>query len=201
MNNEYSRLWYTKDNTNKPNQNIINVLDHAFPIFNYINEDNAYTLLTKYQGHGMDWWCFPWDIKSSKNQYTLKWTDMKYLLENIMVSSDGNLYSNYIRYSDMVCRYVNKLTYSIMNAHGGAARVVKIIYFVRNLLKIAIDNNLINDIKNLKESANHILKISYTNNLLLTGYSREGYIVDKGKKMKEIRNGKNGIRDLKIMLG
>ena len=99
----------------------------------------------------------------------------------------------------MVCRYVNKLTYSIMNAHGGAARVVKIIYFVRNLLKIAIDNNLINDIKNLRESTDHILKISYTNKLLLTGYSREGYIMDKNIKRKEIRNGINGIQELKML--
>ena len=88
INTNREKLWFTKNKSIPPSQNLKNVLDHAFPLNDFNGECNAYTLLKKYNGHGMDWWCFPWDLDSSRNQYKITWNDMKYMLENIMVSPD-----------------------------------------------------------------------------------------------------------------
>jgi hypothetical protein len=115
---------------------------------------------------GMDWWTFPWDLSSSKGAiYTISFADMLTMINYVEVRSNPNS-ETFIRYSEMIKDMVNRLDPKIMANHGGALRVAKIIYFVRNFLWVALQNKVNPiDIENLKIAAQGIIAIFKTGSL------------------------------------
>jgi hypothetical protein len=133
------------------------------------SEVNAYDFPLYHGDKGMDWWNFPWDLSSSEQKFTISYADMASMLEKVMVrkSKDSD---DFIRYSEMLKDMVSQLTSTIMNAHGGYRRVVKIIYCIRNFLEVAQAYNLTKDIPYLKEAAQKIIDI-YDSGTLVKGTS------------------------------
>ena len=186
------------------------ILNKCFPIQPSIDIDNGYTLLTKYNYHGMDWWTFPWDNDSSLgNIYTLDENLMKYLLSNIKVK----LIKKFVFYSNIFKEYTTKLDYKIITAHGGILRVIKVIYCTRNflytsiILKIKDKNDINNNIINLMKCVEHIIKINdkgkylddiYKNTIPNEFYSKT-YCNHPFTKIPEDRTVLNGIKELKLL--
>jgi hypothetical protein len=141
------------------------VLTSAFDGTPRAGEANAYDFKAGGGHRGMDWWNFPWDLRSTRPQYTLTYADMKTMLEAVRVQPTPTA-ANRIRYGQMLANMVEQLDPGIMNAHGGILRIVKIIYCVRNFLAVAIANNLAEDIPPLNEAARKILALNATGLLL-----------------------------------
>lgn len=151
--------------------NAMNVVKAAFLNDYPPHEDkvNAYDFMI-YQGQkGMDWWNFPWDLPSSLPEYSISFTEMYDLLTSVRVKKHKND-EILVSYGAMLSHMVKELTPTIINAHGGHLRVVKIIYCVRNFLSVAHHHNLSDDIKELKAAAMHLIKL-YNNNQLAHGSS------------------------------
>jgi len=177
-------------NNIKLKQNVINVLESAF---NEMNHANMYNL--KEGRDGMDWWNFPWDLLSNLPQYTITYEDMENILKNVIVRKEINS-GNYVRYSEKLKDVVLQLNVNIMNEHGGSARVLKIIYCIRNFLSAALSCKLKEDVENLKIAANKLLSIDERK---LSG----DYVRSDGldiNKHKEIRNKINGLNNLKKLV-
>lgn len=183
--------------------NALNVLNAAFNA-EETNDDsaNAYNFV-KFGGHrGMDWWNFPWDLDSSRNEYKITFDDMKALLEHVEVRKEQDK-DDFIPYSEMLKNMYLQLTPEIMNAHGGYLRIVKIIYSLRNFLAVADKYNLEKDKAHLKIAAQKILDIDATNKLL---QGQSPYLHDSTYQPKNIalkpedRTKGNGIAELKAVL-
>jgi hypothetical protein len=181
------------------------VLKAAFESDYRSEEDkvNAYDF-PLYEGNkGMDWWNFPWDLPSSYNTlYTLSYNDMKAILENVKVKSAKNS-DKFVSYAEMLKSLVFKLNSTIMNAHGGYARVLKIIYCVRNFLAVALKYKLSKDVIDLKLAAQKIIAI-YESGELMSGdspYTKESSFAPKNVDGElEDRSAEAGIEDLKLLL-
>jgi hypothetical protein len=141
------------------------VLTSAFDGQPRPGEANAYDFTAGGGNRGMDWWNFPWDLPSSRMEYTLTYADMKTLLEAVRVQPSPAA-TQRIRYGQMLASMVEQLDPGIMNAHGGHLRVIKIIYCVRNFLAVAIRNHLDEDIPPLNDAARKILALNATGQLL-----------------------------------
>lgn len=184
--------------------NARNVVRSAFETDFLVEQDyvNAYDF-ARYAGNkGMDWWNFPWDLRSSKPEYAISFSDMKTLLENVRVKPQKNS-DTYVRYSEKLLSMVEELTPQIMNAHGGYLRVVKIIYCVRNFLAVAQKHNLAADITPLKKAARKVIAI-FDAGQLVTGaspYTKGSALNPKNiDGISEDRTAKNGIAELRIMI-
>jgi hypothetical protein len=167
---------------------------------------NAYDF-PKYHGNkGMDWWNFPWDLPSSRPQFTITYDDMKDMLEKVKVRKTRDK-EVFIPYSEMLKDMVLQLTPPIMNAHGGVLRVTKIIYCLRNFLAVAIKHALTKDIGHLKAAAQKLIDLHATNMLIINGspYLRNdphlrGLSPLNIQGEPEDRTPTAGIEDLKQML-
>jgi hypothetical protein len=151
-------------------KNALAVLKAAFET-DYDENDhdvNAYDFPNYGGDRGMDWWNFPWDLPSTRSQFTITYNDMKEMLEKVKVRKTKNS-PDFISYGEMLKEMVLKLTPQIMNAHGGVLRVVKIIYCVRNFLAVAISHSLTKDIAHLKVAAQKLIDIDATKTLLQQG--------------------------------
>jgi len=183
--------------------NALNVLNAAFNSGESEDDTaNAYNFV-KFGGHrGMDWWNFPWDLHSSRDEFRITFDDMKALLEHVEIRKEENK-PDFIPYSEMLKNMYLQLTPEIMNADGGYLRVVKIIYSLRNFLAVAKKYNLIKDKANLEAAARKILEIEATNKLIQgdSPYKRNSTYQPKNIASEaEDRTKENGIAELKAML-
>ena len=192
-------------NNKKLSVNSINVLDSAFNS-EYDNDPNYTNMYDLANGRkAMDWWNFPWDLKSSKPQYQITYNDIRDILTNVLVKMEKNDL-HYVRYSKKLADNVMKLNSTIMNNHGGHLRVIKIIYCIRNFMTVAIKHHLIDDINNLKLAIIHLLSInkntllSDSNPLKLTYGSSSVYKPLTIDKIAENRTRDNGLNELKTYL-
>ena len=152
----------------------------------------------------MDWWNFPWDCPSSKPEYTLNFEDMKLMLTHVVVKQkkDATLF---ISYASMLKQLYEQLNVDIINAHGGALRVVKITYCIINFLAVAQRDHLTESIPDLKEAARKMIALAETKKLL-TNTNR--YLINTpGPQPPQDINGNkenrtliNGIADLKRLV-
>ena len=200
-----SKSRYKVINNAKLSINSINVLNSAFNS-TYDNDPNYTNMYNLSNGQkAMDWWNFPWDLKSSKPQYQITYGDMRDILTNVLVKMEKNdLY--YVKYSNKLANNVMKLNPTIMNNHGGYLRVIKIIYCIRNFMTVAIKHHLIDDINNLRLAIIHLLSInkhalfSDPNPLNLTYGSDSAYHPLNIDGISENRTHNNGLNELKIYL-
>ena len=182
-------------NNAKLSTNANAVLNDAFNAHydNHAHYANMYDLFNG--SKGMDWWNFPWDLPSQHgHKYTITYNDMKDILENVVVKMNP-LDITYVRYSTKLADVTLGLTYQIMNSHGGAPRVIKIIYCLRNFMSVAIKYKLINDINNLKPAIIHLINIPPEK--LLGNRSYDAFNIN-GVSEKRTRD--NGLAELKNIL-
>lgn len=182
-------------NNAKLSTNAINVLDSAFSE-KYDNDNNYTNVYDLANGtKGMDWWNFPWDISSSKMKYTITYSDMKDILENVIVKMNKND-KHYVKYSKKLNDMVQQLNPVIMTNHGGYLRVRKIVYCIRNFMSVAIKYNLTEDINNLIQSINKLLSINIKEFYLHNNKLNEGINAKNINGESEIRTIKNGFNEL-----
>lgn len=181
-------------------QNAVSVLESAFSekYDHHSSYANAYDLAEG--SKGMDWWNFPWDLPSSQMQYTITYKDMKEILKYVLVKMKIND-TTYVRYSAKLSNMISQLNSKIMNSHGGALRVIKIIYCVRNFLSVALKYNLKEDIDNLKQAANKLLSINKNELLDTNTYNKSSTYKPKNiNGILEDRTRDNGLADLQNMI-
>lgn len=169
---------------------------------------NAYNFVAANGSGGMDWWNFPWDLSSSKPQYTLDFHDMEEMILHADVKTDP-LADAYVPYAQMLSHMTQQLTPAIMNNHGGALRVVKIIYCVRNFLSVAIDCSpdharCQTGVQHLRAAAKHLVSLDKVSTL--KDNSRQYSIANWSPAPTDLRGNqedrslKRGVRNLQQLL-
>lgn len=192
---------YRNRKTLKPSKNIKNVLNSAFndpgTALTLCNINEGPELLIKNNAH-FDWWLFPWDLNSNKNEFRIDYDDMWWILKNIEVRFGNE--QPWIKYSNAFTIYTQKVTPELI-LNSVSARYMKIIYSNILFIRTAKRNKAVDDIKNLLLGAKHLVDMhtsDKTQQLQKRDDPRsDGYkINNKGQREQEQRNITSGINEL-----
>lgn len=194
--------WRYKQNNEKRNlsQNIMNVLNFAFnnpaTALKLINEGSRSLI-----GQHFDWWLFPWDLKSSRNEFAINYNNMRWILENVEIKTNAYAYTNantrsrWVKYSNAYANYTKNVSVDLITASVDA-RYLKILYSNILFIRIAKKYNLSGDLNNLLEGANWLVNLHNRNEKLQkNNESRLDGLNINGKSEK--RNVNNGIQELR----